>query len=225
MPRKRKKPEFDSTKITQEYIKQVAEFYLNSDVSLRKVAEAFNITILKARKILITAGVYESEISEQVCLLHTDGKTNSEIQQIMKLSRASVHSYLPYSKIVYNCDEISTGAERTVLYRERKAVVTELKKALEENKSGLEPVLWNTLQAFQGYPFQTVKGMKFSYQIKGDELFVSRKEKTITRATVNLALQKVLEQERYISGPKKMDCSGASYLYTIFERIGVLIGK
>lgn len=34
MPRKKKKPGFDSAKITKEYINQVAEFYLASDVSL-----------------------------------------------------------------------------------------------------------------------------------------------------------------------------------------------
>lgn len=224
MSRNKKKPGFDSAKITQEYINQVVEFYLASDVSLRKVADEFKITILKARKILITAGVYESEIAEEIQALRSEGKTNEEIQRLLKLSRASVHSYLPYSKIVYNCDEISTGAERTVLYRERIVAVARMKKSIEDG-SDLQQVLWNTLQVFQGYPFRTAKGLKFSYRLKGNELFVNRKEKSITRATMNLALQKVMEQEWYVTGPKKMDCFGACYLYPIFIRIGVIEQK
>lgn len=171
---------------------------------------------------MITAGVYESEISEQIIFLHVEGKRISEIQREMKLSTASVHSYLPYSKIVYNCDESSTGAERTVLYRKRKSVVEKMKESLEKNDSNLEQTLWNTLQEFQGYPFRTTKELKFSYQLKGNELFVSRKEKSIIRATVNYALKMVLEQDREVSGPKKMDSFGSSYLFPVFKRIGVI---
>ncbi len=36
------------------------------------------------------------------------------------MSRTSVHSYLPYTKMIYNADELSLYAERWRLYRERK---------------------------------------------------------------------------------------------------------
>ena len=37
-----------------------------SCISLRQVSEEFGITLMKTRKILITAGVYHTEISEQI---------------------------------------------------------------------------------------------------------------------------------------------------------------
>lgn len=72
-------------------------------VSIRETAEEFGTTILKIRKIPITAGVFHSEISEKVQELFSCGKTIEEIQTELELSRASVYSYLPYVKksIIY----------------------------------------------------------------------------------------------------------------------------
>lgn len=69
---------------------------------LKTLAEEFGITPLKARKLLITAGVYKTPVGEQIQQLHSKGMSIAQIQQKTGLSRASVHSYLPYSKAVYN---------------------------------------------------------------------------------------------------------------------------
>ena len=82
--------------------------------------------------------------------------------------------------------------------------------------------MWDTLILFQGYTFLTAKGLKFTYTLKGNEVFFSRKEKSVTRATVDLALQKAVEKEGMVSGPKKLDCFGASYLYPVFQRLGII---
>ena len=50
-----------------------------------------------------------------------------EIGRRTNLSRASVHSYIPYSKTVYKLLERSTDAERTVLYRNRQNMVQDLR--------------------------------------------------------------------------------------------------
>ena len=68
--------------------------------SLRQISEQFGITLMKTRKILITVGVYHTEISEQVISLWENGKNISEIMQETGLSRSSVHSYLPYTKMI-----------------------------------------------------------------------------------------------------------------------------
>lgn len=55
-------------------------------------------------------------------------------------------------------------------------------------------------------------------------MFIDRKEKSITKATVMLAFantQKLQQQEGCVSGPKKIGTFGASYLYPIFLRLGV----
>ena len=47
-------------------------------------------------------------------------------------------------------------------------------------------------------------------------MFVSRKNKSITRATVNVAFRKLLELGCAVSGPKKLGTFGASYVYAVF---------
>lgn len=85
-----------------------------------------------------------------------------------------------------------------------------------------EENLWDALQVFQSCPFQTAKGLEFTYLIKGNEMFFSRKEKSVTRSTVMIAFQKVKELNGNVSGPKKLGCFGASYLYPVFIRLGIV---
>lgn len=85
-----------------------------------------------------------------------------------------------------------------------------------------EERLWQLLQEFQGRPFFTAKGLEFTYQIHGGEMFVDRKTKSITRSTVMTAYRKALEQNCCVSGPKKLGTFGASYLYPVFLWIGII---
>ena len=207
----------DPEKVMQELLNTVASIYcaFHPHPSLGTIAGELKLNPLKVRKLLITAGVYESEIADEVNAFYRDGKHVEEIMALTGLSRASVHSYLPHTKIIYKASEISVTAERLRKYRERKNAV----EALQNNMT--VEALWTTLIAFEGYPFYTVKGLKFTYSIKGKELFVSRKEKSITKATVELAFVKAVELDGKVSGPKKIRCFGASYLYSVFVRLGV----
>lgn len=85
-----------------------------------------------------------------------------------------------------------------------------------------EQTLWNHIIEHQGQTLLTVNGLPFTYTIRGNELIISRKEKSIPRSSVNLALSKIAEQPEKITGPKKLGVFGASYLYSIFLSIGVL---
>ena len=140
----------------------------------------------------------------------------------LELSRASVHSYLPYTKIIYKMNESSTGADRMKLYRERKTACELLRKEPGIPVAGACENRWKAVIAFQGYPFKTSKGLKFSYVVKGGELLVDRKEKSITRATVELAYQKALDLGENATGSKKLGVFGASYLYPVFVRLEVI---
>ena len=56
-------------------------------------------------------------------------------------------------------------------------------------------------------------------------MFVSRKDKSITKATILLAFHKAMELQRGgngIAGPKKLGTFGASYLFPIFLQLGVI---
>jgi hypothetical protein len=235
--RPKKKPEYNSEEITNKLLEILTESYLNpgpgeaapddpKHKQLKLIAEEFSMTRLKVRKLLITAGVYETPISGEVNRLYRQGKTIAEIQEATGLKRASVHSYLPYSKAVYNLEDATVTAERIRKYRRRKQAVEMMKYSLEAGEQEVvEETLWKTLQLFQDYTFHTAKNLSFSYIIKGNEIFFTRKEKSVTRATVNLALEKAVELQHNgikVTGPKKLGCFGASYLYPVFVRIGVI---
>ncbi len=96
----------------------------------------------------------------------------------------------------------------------------------ESSRVSLEDALWDVLVELEGKDFETAKHLKYSYSIKGYEIFVSRKDKSITRSTVNLSLWNAMELQKAglpVSGPKKLKTFGASYLYPIFMEIGVIL--
>ena len=84
-------------------------------------------------------------------------------------------------------------------------------------------LLWATMCLFEGDTFFTAKGLDFQYQIRGNEMFVSRKEKSITKASVQLAFQKVIELRGIVTGPKRLKIFGASYVYPVFQELGLII--
>ncbi len=75
--------------------------------------------------------------------------------------------------------------------------------------------VWEMILICQNRPFHTVRNCEFRYTVRGHEIKISRKEKTITRATVDAALRRALKQET-VSGPKQLGVFGASYLYPLF---------
>ena len=235
MSRSKKKPNYNPDHVMQEFMAAVADAFGSYDdredttfPGLNAVATEFGITALKARKLLITAGVYSTALSRQVAELHASGVEISRIMKITGLSRASVHSYLPYTKIPYKLDELSANAERIRLYRERKQKCEEFSAKLSalarQPAKEQEEELWNILTDLQGCVFLTAKGLKFTYKIKGGEMFISRKAKSITQATVFMAFLKAMELGGIVAGPKKLGTFGASYLYPVFVRIGVITG-
>ena len=84
--------------------------------------------------------------------------------------------------------------------------------------------LWQQLQQLQGNTFHTARGLEFTYHIAGNELFIDRKEKSITRSTVNMAYRKAVEL-KVVTGPKKLGVFGASYLYPVFLKLGICSAK
>ena len=105
--RKKLKPEYGAGKNLKEQMDAAVALY-GEDCSLQSIADALALNPIKVRKLLITAGVYESDIAEKV--QHTFYRYR-EIQNYkeailstsseLKLSKASVTSYLPYQKGVY----------------------------------------------------------------------------------------------------------------------------
>ena len=84
---------------------------------------------------------------------------------------------------------------------------------------------WNTLLNNQGVTFTTSgrgsrSGVQFAYEIKGAEMFVSTRTKSITRSTVMFAYHKVKGKE--ITRPKMIGVHGDSYIFAVFKGLGVI---
>ena len=183
------------------------------------------MTPIKVRKLLIASGAYRTPISEKINELYRSRKTIKEIQQVTGLSAASISGYMPYQKTVYKLEVSTDIANRLRKYRDRKSKVGQLAAEMSSASEKTKDLLWETLIAFENYPFKTATGLRYSYTVKGNELFVSRKEKSVTRASVNIAFEAAVRLQREgneITGPKMLGCFGASYLYPIFIRIGVI---
>ena len=78
------------------------------------------------RLLLRLPGMPGSATVDEVLSLWKEGKSVEEIMSTLERSRASVNSYLPYTKIIYKMKESSVGADREKLYRERKKAVAEM---------------------------------------------------------------------------------------------------
>ena len=166
-----------------------------------------NLHFLKGRKLLITAGVYESEVAEKVQdTFEKYRETQSYKEAILstantlQLSKASVTSYLPYQKGVYfpstaDKEKISVGAERQRRYRAMKRWRGD---PTEEN-------FWSVVVAYVGVKFKTYSGLPFTYEIKkgrnGEytkELWIDRREKSKSldrQGTVCCAWEKTAFEE------------------------------
>ena len=104
----------------------------DAGMSLQAIADELGLNPIKVRKLLITAGVYASDVAEKVQETFDDfRKTQDHKAAVLStanalgLSRSSVTSYLPYKKGVYfpgtaPADKISVGAERQRRYRAMK---------------------------------------------------------------------------------------------------------
>lgn len=80
---------------------------------------------------------------------------------------------------------------------------------------------WEALEKHQGETFYTAKKLPFTYTIRGGEMFVDRRSKSITRATYEKAVEKLKnDAEHQITGPKSLCCFGAPYIWAVIQALG-----
>ena len=228
--RKKLKPEYDAGENLKEQMDAAVALY-EEDCSLRSIADALTLNPIKVRKLLITAGVYESDVAEKVQDTFEDYRETQNYKEAilstvntLQLSKASVTSYLPYQKGVYfpstEKEMISVGAERQRRYRAMKWWRVD---PTEEN-------FWSVVLAYAGVKFKTYSGLSFTYEIKkgrnGEytkELWIDRREKSKSLAwsSVLLALGNI--KEEVVDRPKALgDIRGVTYIYGMFYRFGLI---
>lgn len=220
------KKDYDAETLMQELIDTVVEVYKEKQ-EIKATAIELSLPANKVKKLLITGKVIAYPETEQIQNLMQQGRTMSEIQELMGLSYSTIHTYLPYSKVVYKLSELSQNAERIRKYRERKAAVEKLKEECTEKN------LWDCIVAFQKYPFYTSSGLPFQYTLKigkgGEytkELFINRREnsKSLSWSSVRLAFMKAMERQGTVfARPKEIaDVRGISYSYSLLWHFGVI---
>lgn len=222
-------------------LKAIAEEIELSPAKLRK--------LLITASIRDNETYFSSPVADTILSLYHSEATVKDIMEKTGLSYTSVQGYLPH-KSVYGLDTMSSECERIRLFRARKKAVEDL--AVHLHFPDANVYLWKCVVAFHGYPFTTSgrgnrPGVKFTYEVSkpttgggrryegeqvegyGNELWITtlpdkvRKEKSISRSTVDLALRTALALEGFVSGPKKLNIPGAgSYLYPLFIRFGVI---
>ncbi|MCC2232420.1 hypothetical protein LKD81_15720 [Lachnospiraceae bacterium CLA-AA-H215] len=229
--RKKLKPEYDAGKNLKEQMKSAVVLY-DSEMSLQAIGEELGLNPIKIRKLLIMAGVYESEVAEKVKNTFEEYRETQNYKEailstanILNLSKASVTSYLPYKKGVYfpstaEKEKISVGPERQRRYRAMKRWRADL---TEEN-------FWGVVLAYAGIKFKTYSGLPFSYEIKkgrnGEytkELWIDRREnsKSLAWSSIVLALKNI--KGEVVDRPKALgDIRGVTYIYGMFYRFALI---
>ena len=231
--RKKLKPEYDAGKNLKEQMDAAVALY-NSEMSLQAIADALNLNPIKVRKLLIAAGVYESNAAKKVKNTFEEYRKTQDHKTailstaaVLKLSNASVTSYLPYEKGVYfpntaDKEKISVGAERQRRYRAVRKLRTE---PTEEH-------LWEVVLLYAGVRFKTYSGLPFTYEIRKGrngqytkELWIDRREnsKSLAWSSVLLALGNIKKVGEVVERPKALgDIRGVTYIYGMFYRFGLI---
>lgn len=88
--------------------------------SIRAAAQAANVTSQKARKILISAGLYTTETISYCIKRREEGASEKVIAGELGIGEKAVKSMLPYSKGEYNLETPSKNAAAIRRHRERK---------------------------------------------------------------------------------------------------------
>ena len=224
------KPEYDAGKNLKEQMDAAVTLYA-SEMSLQAIGDELVLNPIKIRKLLITAGVYESEVAEKVKNTFEKYRETQDYKtailstsSTLQLSKASVTSYLPYQKGVYfpstEKEKISVGAERQRRYRAMKQWRTD---PTEEN-------FWGVVLTYAGVKFKTYSGLPFTYEVRkgrsGEytkELWIDRREKSKSLAWSSIVLALGNIKEKVVDRPKALgDIRGVTYIYGMFYRFGLI---
>ena len=225
------KPEYDAGKNLKEQMDAAVALY-DFEMSLQAIGEELGLNPIKVRKLLITAGVYESEVAEKVKNTFEEYRETQDYKtailstaNALQLSKASVTSYLPYKKGVYyqstaEKEKISVGAERQRRYRAMKRWRA---NPTEEN-------FWGVVLVYAGVKFKTYSGLPFTYEVRkgrsGEytkELWINRREKSKSLAWSSIVLALKNIKREVVDRPKALgDIRGVTYIYGMFYRFGLI---
>lgn len=107
------------------FFQSVVDAYHACHESLRDTAKAMQLSRTKVRKILITMGTIESDITERALALREKGYASDEIADELGVSAATLSTYMPYGERVYNREEKTKNAIRVKNCLARQVIAAE----------------------------------------------------------------------------------------------------
>lgn len=92
--------------------------------SLRKTSAECGVSIQIARRVLASAGIYTSDLTETINRMHSSGKSVEEIARHLGIRPKSVALHLPYIRSSYVIGEKSKNARNLAKWRKNKKETT-----------------------------------------------------------------------------------------------------
>lgn len=158
-----RKQEVNNQPFAQEQlIEKIKEDYLfpsadtadkTGHAKLSYLCDKYNLSNLKLRKLLVTAGVYDSPQYRAVRELQDKELSDEEIMGRLGISRSTYNSYIPYKRGAYSLDWLPDGthdlnncsleAKRNRKYRKRKLVEKIRSEEKPPEGIGLDEIIEN----------------------------------------------------------------------------------
>ena len=182
--------------------------------TIEAVAAAMGTTPVRVRKMLVTAEYFSTEISRKVLALHKAGCSVAQIMEKTGLGEASIYSYLPYTRGVYNLEDPTVYAEQNRLFRKRRMACETLAEHM--GAPDVCDFLWEVILAFEGYPFCTGSGNRVKYSIDCDQICFGGIP--LTKEEIIEAFHRMRKAERVTTDC--LGCRNAEELFAVFLRIG-----
>ena len=89
--------------------------------SMRATAQHFKLPLLKIKKILVTGGLFQTQLSDEIQMMYVSGLSMKEIARRKNMSIPNVSSYLPYARVIYNLDVRKEEAAKALMWRQKQA--------------------------------------------------------------------------------------------------------
>lgn len=202
---------------------------------VKVLLENYSYEVLDLGKDVLPETIAEAAVKEKVKLVGLSALMTTTVPSMEETIR-QLREKAPWAKVMVGgavlTKEYADHIGADCYCRDAMASVNYAEKIFGEEKKNEDcreetittpQLLWEKLVQQQGRTFYTAKKLPFTYQIKGGEMFVDRRKKSITRATFDGAFLKIqADNEHLITGPKKLNCFGAPYVWALFKELGIL---
>ena len=109
----------DKLLIDDPIARRVCDIY-KAENSIKAVSRFTGLSEWTVRKILITAGLYDSDRVRQINELRAQGKTISEIAELLNITTSMVTGYIPYQRAMHCGLSKTANAQKIAQWRRRK---------------------------------------------------------------------------------------------------------